>query len=71
MIEPGDRGRYAPVPLGIGEANIAIDQRQCIRIARYAREEARRLKIGDRIDIIRLKAAVEAKSGIPVDVTRD
>ena len=40
-IEAGDQGGDAPVPLRIGQSHVAVDDGECIRVARNARQEAR------------------------------
>jgi L,D-transpeptidase ErfK/SrfK len=67
---------YQPVKLGEDGGRIYVEvhpdiYRRIPNLARLALEEARRAGIADRVDLTLLRTAVRAKSGIPVDVTRE
>jgi L,D-transpeptidase ErfK/SrfK len=67
---------YQPVKLGEDGGRIYVEvhadiYRRVPNLARLALEEARRAGVSDRIDHTLLQTAVRAKSGIPVDVTRE
>ncbi len=67
---------YQPVKLGEDGGRIYVEvhpdvYRRVPNLARLALEEARRAGVADRIDPTLLQTAVRAKSGIPVDVTRE
>jgi L,D-transpeptidase ErfK/SrfK len=67
---------YQPVKVGEDDGRIFVEvhpdiYRRIRDFPRYAREEVRRAGVKARVDPARLTAAVEAKSGVPVDVTRD
>ena len=67
---------YQPVKVGEDEGRIFVElhpdiYRRIRDLSRYASDEVRRAGVSARVDAERLRAAVEAKRGIPVDVTRD
>ncbi len=66
---------YQPVKIGLREDRVYVEVHADVYgrirdLAGYARAEARKAGVEKRIDPARLKAAVDAKRGIPVDVTK-
>ena len=67
---------YQPVKLGEDGGRIYVEvhpdiYRRVPNLGRVALEEAGRAGVADRIDLTLLQIAVRAKSGMPVDVTRE
>jgi L,D-transpeptidase ErfK/SrfK len=66
---------YQPVKVGEEGGRIFVQVHADIygrvdNLARYALGEVRRAGVADRVDGARLRAAVERKSGVPVDITK-
>jgi L,D-transpeptidase ErfK/SrfK len=76
-VDPGTPGElvYEPVKFGTRDDRVYVEVHADVygRIRdfdRYARDEAKKAGVEKRIDLDRFRAAVEAKRGVPVDVTK-
>ena len=76
-VDPGTPGElvYEPVKFGVRNDRVYVEVHADVygRIRdfdRYARAEAKKAGIEQRIDLDRFLAAVQAKRGVPVDVTK-
>lgn len=76
-VTPGMPGElvYEPVKFGVGDTHIYVEVHADVYgrihdLDGYARAEAKKAGVERRIDFDRLRAAVKAKLGVPVDVTK-
>jgi L,D-transpeptidase ErfK/SrfK len=76
-VDPGMPGElvYEPVKFGIRDGHVYVEVHADVygrirNFERYAHAEAKKAGVDDRIDLDRFQAAVKAKRGIPVDVTK-
>jgi L,D-transpeptidase ErfK/SrfK len=66
---------YQPVKVGEEDGRVYVEVHPDIygrmrNLAQYAAAEVRKAGVADRVDRVRLRAAVEDKRGVPIDVTR-